>query len=170
MSNLIIKNECLKCDNLDRLVEFGICSCGNNDYEKGMSQSMQSSLARHGKTGNKLLEIQKPLRRYKYEEIEEPLRGISVAMENLVNEGEKMCIVTKSLKEREVKRCRKIKIAKSKGRARSSISNMERSRAQLSWSRRQSLKKADNTVVLGTLDGSLKSSQIQGWIEKRAGV
>jgi hypothetical protein len=165
MGNRIVRDSCLGCRNLSQVLEFGSCSC-DNDYAKSLDAS-QIGIDEFLRRNGRLREVKKPS--YRMVDVELPLKRVLASAQRLAEEGQLLASVTKSLKEREVKRCRKVKIAKSKGRARSSVSNIERSRAQLSWARRQSVKKADNTVVLGCIDGSIKAGQIQGWIEKRLG-
>ena len=168
VGNRLVKDSCLECKNISKMLEFGVCSC-NNDYAKDKSQAELSWLARHGKTRNNLLEIQKPLRRYSMAEIEEPLMRVLDTMQSLVDEGEKLCTVTKAVSQKAQRHKTRIKIQKSKARAKSSVKSAGRSKAHLEQGKKTSLKKSDDFVVLGVLDG-LKGRELENWVEKRAGV
>ena len=144
MSVKIVKDSCVNCGNLWKQIEFGSCDCSNSDYAKSSR-----------------------VRKYRLVDVQKPLKRLLDSANALAEESSLLADLTKSLKEKEIKRCRKGKIAKSKGKARASVSSMERSKAQVSWARRQSLEKADNLIVLGTVDGSIKNGEIMNWIEKR---
>jgi hypothetical protein len=160
--NLIVKDSCLRCKNLGKMLEFGICECG--DYAKGkLSQAEQSWIARHGK----LNEIQKP---YRILDVEASLRRVIETMEILRTEGEKLCNVTKSLNDKMRRRSWELKRKNAKFKITFSISGVQKSELNLEQAKRGLLKKSDDLVVLGVLDGSVKGLGIQNWIEKKAGV
>ncbi len=163
VSNLLVKDSCLNCNHLWEKIEFGKCEC-DKDYAKSLDAS-QISINEFLRRNGRVREVKKPS--YRMVDVELPLKRVLDSAQRLAEESSVLASVTKSLKEKEIKRCRKVKIAKSKGKAVSSVSSMERSRAQVSWARRQSLEKADNLIVLGTVDGSIKNGEIMNWIEKR---
>ncbi len=164
MSAIIVKDKCLGCRSLSKIIEFGGCNCG--EINKELTMAERSWLRRHGK----LSEIRKPLS-YTMDEVEQPLENMRVAMQNLVNEGEKMLTVTKAVRETAQRKNRMGKRRHSKLKLEISVSKrLETSKAQLEKCKSEMLKKSDNFVVLWVLNGSLKSMQIEGWVEKRAGV
>jgi hypothetical protein len=160
-SNVLVKDCCLECKNLYRHLESGSCSC--SDYAKGKSQAEISWLRRRGR----LVEIKKP---YRMADVEEPLKKVLAMAQKLAEESSILVSVTKCISERAEKRSRKVKVRKARGKAKSTITNMERSKADFERGRKKSLKKSEDTVILGCLDGSIKSGEIVGWIEKRAGL
>ena len=135
-----------------------------NGREAELSQAQASWLRRHGKT----VEVKKPYR-YKLTDVEVPLGNLKVAMDALALESEKLHAVTKGISE--IARSKAIKRKLSKMKLEISVSKkMERSKADLARGKSKMLKKSDDLVVLGVLDGSIKYGEIQGWIEKKAGV
>lgn len=162
LGNLLVKDSCLNCKHLCEKIEFGKCEC-DNDYAKGVSQTEVDELVRRGRTG-KLQEIRKP---YKMVDVEIPLKRVLAMAERLAEESSVLASVSKSICEKEQRRNRAIKVKKVKGKVKSTVSNMERSKADLEQGKKKSLKKSDDLLTIGVLDGSIKSGEIQGWIEKR---
>jgi hypothetical protein len=166
VGNLLVKDSCLECKHLLEHLESGVsCSC-SNDYVKGTSQIEIDELVSHGRTG-KLQEVRKP---YRMADVDAPLKRVLVTMQNLANESAKLVSVTKAISEDVQKKSRKRKVRNAKAKAKFTVSGIEKSKAHLEQGKKQSLKKSDDIVVLGILDGSLKGCQLEGWIEKRAGV
>ena len=185
LGNLLVEDGCLNCNNLLMKIETGRCGCDDGasqlitcqgttqrltskgdtkSYIKGISQAERSWLARHGK---RVLDVQKP---YGYSNVEAPLRNLKVAMDALVREGEKLCLATKGISNNAKVRSRKSKRKNAKITLQVTVNDLEKSMAVLKESRKASWQKADNFVILGTLDGSLNNGAIAGWIEKRAGL
>jgi hypothetical protein len=164
-SNVLVRDSCLRCDNLSEWLENGNCSCGYYDIAKGkLSPSEVSWLRRHGR----LQEIEKPYR-YKMTEIEEPLRRVLINMQNLVNEGEKLCTVTKAISEDVRRKSRKRKVKNLKLRVEYTVSGLEKSKQNLLAEKKKMLKRNDDAIMLNILDG-LKGRKLENWIEKKAGL
>jgi hypothetical protein len=159
----LVKDDCVNsnCKNLWRIVEFGSCDCGN-DYAKGQTQAEISWLKRHRKT----VEIEKPLRRYTIGDIQEPLENLENAMNALVIEGERIRFLTKGISETVQRRKRNSRRKNAKITMQITVNGLEKSAFDTERYRKASLKKSNDTVMLGVLDGSIKSGEIQGWIEK----
>jgi hypothetical protein len=164
-NNLIVKDSCLHCKGLYSLVEFGSCGC-NEDVSKSLTEAERSWLNRHGR----LYEIEKPLKTYRMVDVAEPLKKLNDSMDALAFESKKLLAVAKGLNERGQRRKIRSKIRNAKVKIEYTISGVEKNKAVLENTRKESLRKSDNIVVLGVLDGSMKSLEIQGWIEKRAGI
>ena len=89
-------------------------------------------------------------------------------MDTLAFESQKLRAVTKGINERVQRRKTRSKIRNAKVKIEYTISGVEKSKALLENAKKESLRKSENTVVLGVLDGSMKSFEIQGWIEKKS--
>lgn len=164
MSAIIVKDSCVNCGNLGKIIEFGACDCSSNNISKSLSGAEVSWLRRHGK----LSEIQKPLKRYSMQDVEIPLKNIEVAMANLLSEGERLCLVTKGIKETAQRKNRMGKRRYSKLKLEISVSKrLETSKAELEKGKNEMLKKSDNLVTVGVLSGELKGMELVGWIQKR---
>jgi hypothetical protein len=157
--NLIVKDSCLKCSNLWKTVEFGRCNC-DGEYSKGLSDAEISWRKRHGR----LSEIQKP---YSLLDVETPLENVMSAMQKLADESAKLQSLTSGIRETVQKQRTKSKIRNTKVKIEYTISGIEKSKADTERFRNAILKKSENTIILGCIDGSIKSGEIQGWIEKK---
>jgi hypothetical protein len=158
-----VKDSCLSCSNLGKMVEFGVCSCNNGEVSKGLSQAEISWRKRHGR----LSEIQKP---YSLIDVETPLENVMSAMEKLADESAKLQSLTKGIRETVQKQRTQSKIRNAKVKIEYTISGIEKSKSCLEQSKKASLKKSDNLVIIGILQDGLKGIELENWIEKRAGV
>ncbi len=161
--NLIVKDSCIECKHVSEKIEFGYCDCDTNDYSKGeKSQAEISWLRRHGK----LSEIKKPLS-YTIASVEQPLENVISAMQRLSDESARLHGITKSLSDDLQRKNRKRKLRYTKLKLEVSVSKrLEKSKTQLEKGKNEVLKKSDNFVVLGALNG-MKGVEITGWIEKK---
>lgn len=170
-NNILVEDRCLDCANLSEWLENGNCSC-SKDFMKGdgkLSESELSWLRRHGRTGNKLLEIQKPLKPYRMVDVEKPLERVLVTMQNLANESAKLCTVTKAISEDVRRKSRKRKVKNLKLRVEYTVSGLEKSKQNLLAEKKKMLKRNDDAIMLNILDG-LKGRKLENWIEKKAGL
>jgi hypothetical protein len=162
MANRLVLDSCVNCRNLWKTIECGSCDC-TRDYSKGLSPAEVSWLRRHGKT----VEIQKPLKQYRMGEVELPLKRVLLMAQKLADESSALASVTKGISENAQKRRRNSRRKNAKITMQITVDDLEKSRVNLEQKRKASLKKSEDVVVLGVLDGNLGAGQIQGWIEKR---
>jgi hypothetical protein len=156
----LVKDSCVQCENLWKTVEFGSCNC-ESDYSKGLSDAEISWLKRHGR----LSDIKKPS--YAIEGIQKPLENVMNAMQKLSDESARLNGITKGINELSQKRMRKSRRKNAKITIQITVNDLEKSKADVEHYRKDSLKKNDDFVILGVLDGSVKGLDIQNWIEKR---
>jgi hypothetical protein len=112
------------------------------------------------------IESYQQLKHYTPKDIQKPLRNLKVAMDNLALESERLHSVTKGISENAKVRRRKLKRKNAKVVLQITVNDLEKAMADLEQSKKQFLKKSENIVVLGVLDGSIKSGEIVGWVEK----
>jgi len=160
--NLIVKDSCVNCRNLSSLIEIGHCAC---DYKK--FEITDRGLNLFLRRNNRLTEVKKPS--YRMADVEIPLKRVIETANRLADESLALTTLTKGISEKAKKRNRTKKIEKAKKKVSLAELGIELSQAEISWLKRRQLKKAENTVVLGVLDGSIKNGEIMNWIEKRAG-